>query len=66
VSKKLFHKMHIEDFWANCLDDYEIMKKAHSRLPLDFIKKFHIMAVPDQLQDDENVMVRGPWEVQYH
>jgi len=66
VSRKLFHKDHIEDFWANYPDDYEVMKRAHSRLSLDFIKKFHIMAVPDQLQDDENIMVRGPWETQYH
>jgi len=26
VTKKLFHKIHIEDFWANCMDDYEVMK----------------------------------------
>jgi len=66
VSKKLFHKIHLEDFRANCLDDYEVMKRSHSRLSLAFIRKFHIIAVLDQLEDNENVMHRGDWEAQYH
>jgi hypothetical protein len=31
---KYKHKVHLEDFWENAVDENEIRKRLHSRLPL--------------------------------
>ncbi|XP_057848237.2 uncharacterized protein LOC131058395 isoform X1 [Cryptomeria japonica] len=51
VGRKFKHEFQIEDFMMNLLDDLEVKRKMHSRLPLDFIRKCKIYTVADQAQD---------------
>ena len=56
---KYQHKAHLEDFWANAADENEIRKRLHSRLPLNIIRTCNIFKVPDQMEEDPNVMRKG-------
>ena len=56
---KYQHKVHLEDFWANAVDENEIRKRLHSRLPLKIIRTCNIFKVPDQMEEDPNVMRKG-------
>lgn len=51
VKKKYKHIWQLEDFWMNVQDDFEVKKKMHSKLPLDFIRKCKAFSVVDQAQD---------------
>ncbi len=53
---KYQHKVHLEDFWANAANENEIRKRLHSRLPLNIIRTCNIFKVPDQMEEDPNVM----------
>ena len=56
---KYQHKVHLEDFWENAADENEIRKRLHSRLPLNIIRTCNIFKVPDQMEEDPNVMRKG-------
>ena len=55
---KYQHKVHLEDFWENVVDEDEIRKKTHSRLLLKIIRTRNIFRVPDQMEDP-NMMQKG-------
>lgn len=46
------HRVDIEDLWANAADEYEIRKRLHSRLSVNFIKETQPFLIPDQLEDN--------------
>ena len=43
----------------NVVDDNEIRKRMHSRLPLSIVRACNIFHVPDQMEEDPNVMQKG-------
>jgi len=48
----------IEDFWANAHDDFNVRKLAFSRLLVGMMRaiRWRGLDIPDQLEDDENVL----------
>ena len=56
AGSKYYHKVHLEDFWENVVNENEIGKKMHSRLPLNIIRICNIVRVLDKMEEDSNVM----------
>ena len=52
------HVPTIEDFWANAKDDFHVRKLAFSRLSVNMMRdiRWRGLDIPDQLEDDRNVL----------
>ena len=52
------HVPNIEDFWANAKDDFYVRKLAFSRLSVNMMRdiRWRGLDIPDQLEDDKNVL----------
>lgn len=61
VGEKHKHKIQLEDYWANARDDFKVRKRMFFGLPLNLIRLCEVIQVPDQVQEDEN-MVQPKYE----
>lgn len=48
------HVPDLEDFWADCVDEYEVPKRAHLRLTVQQIKDYGLKINTANIVDDEN------------
>lgn len=55
------HKDNMEDYWANCSDEFEI-KKKFSRLPINLVWLYNFKAIPDQVEDDGDLIQDHAYE----
>lgn len=59
------HKDHIEDYWDNCRDEFDVLRRIFSRLPLKLIRLYKVVEVPEKVQDDEvNLVQHHDYETQ--
>lgn len=56
ASKECSHKDCIEDYQANCKDEFEVQRKIFSRLPSNLIRLYKTKAIPNQLEDGGEVI----------
>lgn len=59
ANKNYRHKDNIEYYWANCHDEFEVIKRNHSRLLLKLIILYVVKNVPYQVENEED-------PIQYH
>lgn len=52
------HVDHIEDYWVNCRDDFDVHRRRFSRMALKMIRMYRIMEVPNQVQDDDTSLIQ--------
>lgn len=50
--EKYKHRMDLEDFWVNAIDESDIRRRLWSRLPINLIRRTELFRVPDELEDD--------------
>lgn len=62
ATKEYRHKDDLEDYWANIKYDLEARKKRYSRLPVDVIRQYNVKLIPDQLEDDGNLVQDHAYE----
>lgn len=52
--EKFTHKIDIEDYWANLIDELRVRRKMWSQMSVDFMRKCNFFSIPDQVKDDGN------------
>lgn len=62
ASREYSHKVNLEDYWANFSDEYEVIKKKFSLLLVDVVHLCNVRAVPDQLDNDGNLIQDHAYE----
>lgn len=53
ANKEYRHRDHIEDYWANYKDEFEVINQNFFRLPLKMIRLYGVVHVLDQIEDGE-------------
>ncbi|KAH9299425.1 hypothetical protein KI387_031107, partial [Taxus chinensis] len=70
LSKTLFHNIKItyhhradtEDYWADCVDDFEARRRHSNRFSLQLIQELCLYQVPEGLQDDNSNLYSYEYE----
>lgn len=57
-ARKYRHRVHLEDYWANAMDDFEIRTRMCFRLSVKMIRICHLFCVLDQVEDQGNYVKR--------
>jgi len=51
------HKPHLEDSWADCIDEFEVRRRDWSRLTLDQMRIYHLgWKLPNLVDDYTNLV----------
>ncbi|KAH9306778.1 hypothetical protein KI387_011182, partial [Taxus chinensis] len=48
------HRVDTEDYWANCVDDFEARRRHYGRFSLQLIQELNLYQVLEGLQDDNS------------
>lgn len=48
------HVQSLEDFWADCVDEYEVRRRAHLRFTVQQIRDYGLKVNTANVVDDEN------------
>lgn len=52
--EKFIHKIDIEDYWANLMDEQAMKRRMWSRMLVDFMRKCGLFLIPNQVLDDKD------------
>lgn len=52
--ERFTHKIGIEDYWANLMDEQAVRKRMWSRMLVDFMRKCAHFSIPNQIVDDSD------------
>lgn len=52
--EKFIHKVDIEDYWANLMDEQVVERRMWSRMSVDFMRKCGLFLIFDQVLDDRD------------
>lgn len=55
LGQQYIHKLEIEDFWANCHDDLDVIKRTYSSVIVEYIKALYLF-FPNQILEDDKVL----------
>ena len=53
---------HLEDFWQNCVDEEEVIRKDHSRLTLQQINYLKLKFQLEGIDDDGSYIMKLGWK----
>ncbi|KAH9304339.1 hypothetical protein KI387_008743, partial [Taxus chinensis] len=58
-----YHRPDIEDYWADCVDDFEARRRHFGRLSLQQILDLNLYQVPEGLVDDDEGLQSFEYEI---